>query len=81
MFIEYVQAALGKAEYKRLDDGSWFGEIPGFEGVWANSKTIEECRRELVEVLDEWLILKVRDRDVIPKIDNFEIRIKESAAV
>ena len=81
MFIEYVQAALERAEYKRLDDGTWFGEIPGFEGVWANNKTIEECRRELVEVLDEWLILKVRDRDIIPKIDNFEIRIKESAPV
>ncbi|MEK7822127.1 MAG: type II toxin-antitoxin system HicB family antitoxin, partial [Planctomycetota bacterium] len=58
MLVEYIQGALEKAEYKKLDDGSWFAEIPGFEGVWANGKTVEECRKELVEVLEEWLILK-----------------------
>jgi predicted RNase H-like HicB family nuclease len=41
-----------------LEDGTWFAEIPGFEGVWANSKTVENCRNELIEVLEEWLILK-----------------------
>jgi len=38
-------------------------EIPGFEGIWANGKTVEECRRELIEVLEEWLILKIKDKD------------------
>ncbi len=66
MLFEYTQKALGKAEYRKLDDETWFAEIPGFEGVWANAKSVEECRRELLEVLDEWLILKLRDRDPIP---------------
>ena len=43
--------------------------IPGFQGVWANMTTVEECRQELVEVLEEWLILKIRDRDSIPIIE------------
>ena len=80
MLFEYIQGSLGNAEYKKLDDGTWFAEIPGFEGVWANSKTVEECRKELMEVLEEWLILKLRDGDPIPKVKNMEITIKDVAA-
>jgi len=79
MLFEYIQGALEKAEYKKLDDGTWFAEIPGFEGVWSNSKTVEECRKELMEVLEEWLILKLRDGDPIPKIRGIEIGVKEVA--
>ncbi len=80
MLVEYVQGALEKAEYKKLEDETWFAEIPGFEGVWANGKTVEECRKELVEVLEEWLILKLRDGDPIPVVKGIEINIKEVAA-
>lgn len=80
MLFEYIQKALEKAQYKVLDDKSWFAEIPGFEGVWANAKTVEECRHELLEVLEEWLVLKIRDQDPIPKIEGVEIRIKEVVA-
>jgi predicted RNase H-like HicB family nuclease len=79
MLVEYVQGALEKAEYKKLEDGSWFAEIPDFEGVWANGKTVEECRKELVEVLEEWLILKLSDGDSIPVVKGIEINIKEVA--
>ena len=51
MLIRYVQAALKYAEYKKLDNGTWFAEIPGFDGVWANASTVEACRSELEEVL------------------------------
>ena len=80
MLFEYIQAALESADYKKLDNGTWFAEISGFEGVWANRNTVEECRRELMEVLEEWLILKVRDGDPIPKVKEIEIHIKEVAA-
>lgn len=80
MLTEYIQEALKKAQYKVLDDGTWFAEIPGFEGVWANAPTVEECRHELQEVLEEWLVLKIREHDSIPEIEGAEIRIKEVAA-
>lgn len=81
MLFEYIQNALMEAKYKILDDGTWFAEIPGFEGVWANGKTIEECRRELIEVLEEWLILKLRDRDPIPEVKGAKIKIEEVVTV
>jgi len=52
-----------------LEDGTWFVEIPGFEGVWANGNTVEDCRLELIEVLEEWLILKFKDDDPVPVVE------------
>jgi predicted RNase H-like HicB family nuclease len=80
MLTEYIQKALGKTRYKVLEDGTWFAEIPGFEGVWANAANVEDCRRELTEVLEEWLVLKIRDRDFIPNIEGVGIKIKEVVA-
>ena len=77
MLFKYIQVALEKAEYKRLDDGTWYAEILGFEGVWANSTSVEECRKELIEVLEEWLILKLKDGDTIPVVNDIDINIKE----
>ncbi len=66
MISEYIIKKLNNARYKILDDGSYFGKIPGLQGVWASEKTLEECRETLKEVLEEWLILKLQDGDKIP---------------
>ena len=79
MLFEYTQKALEKAVYKKLDDGTWFAEIPGFKGVWSNGNTVEECRTELLDVLEEWLILKLRDNDPIPEVEGVDLKIKEMA--
>jgi len=81
MLLEYIQAALEKAEYKQLDNNTWFAEVPDFEGVWANGKTVEECRKELVEVLEDWLLLKLRDVDPVPVVKGIDISIKEDSNV
>jgi len=81
MLVEYIQKAIENAEYKKLEDGSWFAEIPGFEGVWANGKSVEECRKELMEVLEEWLVFKIRDKDYIPVVNDIDLNIKEAAVV
>jgi len=80
MLLQYIQKALTKAQYKLLDDGTWFAEVPGFEGVWANAPTVEGCRQDLMEVMEEWLILKIRDRDPIPKIEGVNLEFKEERA-
>ena len=77
MLMEYIEKALKKAEYKKIEDGTWFGTIKNFEGVWANGKTIEETRKQLIEVLEEWLLLKIKDGDEIPEIDGEKIEIKK----
>jgi predicted RNase H-like HicB family nuclease len=81
MLAQYMEKVLERAEYKRLDDGTWFADIPGFNGVWANALTVEACRRELLEVLEEWLLLKLRDQDPIPAVEGIEIKIAEVTGV
>ena len=81
MLLSYIQKALEKAEYKKLDDGTWFAEVSGFQGVWANGNKVEECRRELQEVLEEWLVLKIKDNDPIPEIEGAEIKVKEALTI
>ena len=68
MFMEYIQTAMSQAKYKILDDKSYFGEIPGFRGVWANEKNLENCRSILQEVLEGWVLLKVRQGDKMPAV-------------
>ena len=60
MLLEYIQAAMKKARYEILpDDNTFYGEIPGFDGVYANADTLEGCREELEEVLEEWLLFRI----------------------
>ena len=79
MLTEYIAQKLAQAKYKILDDGNYFGEIPGLEGVWASEKTLENCRRALQEVLEEWLILKLREGDPIPDFPTIKVREKVRA--
>ena len=53
MIVEYINKKLKTAKYKFLDDKTYFGEIPGIKGIWANAKNLEDCRAELAEVLEE----------------------------
>ncbi len=58
MLNKYIQKALHKAKYEILsDDNTFYGEIPEFQGVYANAATLEDCRDELAEVLEEWIFI------------------------
>jgi len=72
MLSEFIGKKLQSARYKILKDGTYFGEIPGVKGVWANASNLEDCRAELREVLEEWVLLKVRSGDKIP---GFRLRV------
>ncbi len=59
MLTQYIAAAMRKAKYEILaEDGTYYGAIPGFEGVWANTPSLEACREELAEVLEEWVLFR-----------------------
>lgn len=47
MLTTYIQLALRQAHYEMLDKISFYGEIPGFQGVYATVNTLEECRDQL----------------------------------
>ena len=79
MLSKYIQAAMNKARYEILpDDGSFYGEIPGFGGVWANADTLEACRDELKEVLEGWILLRVSLHFPLPSVDGIGLAIGEA---
>lgn len=80
MLTNYLKAAMHKARYEILDgDSSFYGEIPGFNGVYANAGTLEECRDELEEVLEEWLFFRISKNLPIPFVEDIELKIREVA--
>ena len=80
MLMKYIQSALRLAKYEKLgDDGSFYGEIPACNGVFANATTLEECREQLEEVLEEWILFRVYKNLSLPIIDGIERKIKEIA--
>ncbi|HEX9868446.1 MAG TPA: type II toxin-antitoxin system HicB family antitoxin [Candidatus Tectomicrobia bacterium] len=80
MLTRYIRATMHRARYEILsDDGTFYGEIQGFDGVYANAKTLEACREELEEVLEEWILLRVSKHLPLPVVDGIELTIKEVA--
>ena len=79
MLTEYIKAALGKAHYEIMENGQFWGEIPELKGVWAEAKTLEQCRELLREVLEDWLIVGFREGHTIPVLDGIDLN-KQSEA-
>jgi predicted RNase H-like HicB family nuclease len=81
MLIRYIQIAMHQATYELLpDEGEFYGEIPGFQGVWATSPTLEACREELQDVLEGWIILGLRLKHPLPVLDNIDLNASHEVA-
>ena len=79
MLTKYIQAAMKHAQYEILEDKSYYGSIARFEGVWANEPTLEACREELQESLEDWILLGVSLNHELPVVDGIELKITEVA--
>ncbi len=74
MLAQYIDMALELARYEIIeDDNSYWGEIPGFQGVWAKHETLMGCQRELREALSDWLALRLRLDLEIPALGNLNL--------
>ena len=78
ILVKYMQAAMRRAKYELLaDDGSFYGEIPVCNGVYANAPTLEACREQLAEVLEEWIVLRVHKDRPVPVTEGIKLAIEE----
>ncbi|MBI5415613.1 MAG: type II toxin-antitoxin system HicB family antitoxin [Candidatus Omnitrophica bacterium] len=79
MLIEYVQAALRHARYEVLpDQKKYYGEIPQCKGVYASARNLEECRKQLAEILEEWVLLRIYRHLRLPVFNGVKLAVKES---
>ena len=74
MITEYIAAALSRAKYEIIEDEEpYYGEVQELEGVWATGKTLEECRQNLSDVIDGWLVVRLKKGLSIPPIGKHRV--------
>jgi len=73
MLMEYVERAMSKAMYEKLEDGTYCGKIPECQGTIAFGETLYQCQSELRSVLEGWLLVKIRHGDHLPVIDGLDL--------
>ena len=78
MIRQYVDAALRGARYEKLDDGTFYGEVPKLRGVLAVAN-LEACRNQIAEVVEEWVLVRVAKSLPIPPLGKIEVRVKKAS--
>jgi len=74
MLANYLDQAMELAKYEIIEeDGSYWGEITGLQGVWAHHESLEGCRCELREALSDWIALRLRLGLIIPVIAGIDL--------
>ena len=60
VLTDYVNEAMSKAAYDKLEDGSYSGRIPACVGVVAFGTTLKECETELRSTLEDWILVGIK---------------------
>jgi predicted RNase H-like HicB family nuclease len=79
MLTRFLEAAMELAEFEAMEDGTWFGRIPDFKGLWANAETQDACRVELRSALEDWILFSLRREQTIPVVNGIDLTITEVA--
>lgn len=78
MICEYIEAAMKRAKYEMIEDAEpFYGEVSELQGVWATGKTLEECRENLAEVVEEWVLIKLTRKMNIPPLGEVKIILSQ----
>lgn len=81
MLTRYIHEAMERAHYEIIKDAEpYYGEIPELPGVWASGVTLEQCRRNLTDALEDWLLFSVAKSLPIPPMGGVVIKPPEAIA-
>jgi predicted RNase H-like HicB family nuclease len=78
MIREYVDRALRAAHYDKLDDGTYCAEVAELKGVLAIGDTLEACRDQLGEVVEEWVLVRVARGLSVPPLGDVKVTVKKA---
>lgn len=77
----YIQRALDGAHYEIIkDEEPYYGAVPELAGVWATGSTLEACRRNLADAIEDWLLFSLAKGLSIPDLDDLSIQIPKELA-
>ena len=69
----YIEKALSRAEYDKLEDGTFFGRVPDCTGVIAFGQTLRICEGELRSTLEDWILVGLKLDHVLPVIEGYDL--------
>ena len=78
MIRRYLDAALERANYTELEDGTYAAEVRGLRGVIATGRTLEACRKSLQEVIEERVLVRVSKGLDVPTLGGAKVRIRKA---
>ena len=78
--MQYIQKLLHKAHYE-YDPSvkDWVGWIEGYPGVYAQGKMVEDVRAELASILEDFVVLNLREDKRIPGFPILSRGLKSAA--
>ena len=67
-YAPYITKVMSEAIYKKIDNNEYAGKIPSCWGVIAFAPTLEECKEELLSVLEDWILVGLRFGHQLPEL-------------
>ena len=79
MIVKYIDKALHRARYVQVDGGSFTGTVPTLRGVLATGATLEACRDQLAEVVEDWVLVRVARGLAVPSLGGARVGVKKAS--
>lgn len=70
---DYIRQAMAQAEYDKLEDDTFSGEIQSCMGVIAFGETLQECESELRSTLEDWIVVGLKLGRSLPVISEIDL--------
>ena len=77
----YIDEAIARAVYEKLEDDTYAGRITCCTGVIAFGNSLRECEIELRATLEDWILVGLKKGHELPVIGNIDLNkeiIRES---
>ncbi len=73
MITAYIRAAMELAEFEKMENGRYFATVPPCQGFWTEGATIEECKAEMQEIFESWLLVGLQHHHKLPVIAGIDL--------
>ncbi len=73
MLAEYIRIVLKYAVFEPIEDGELFCSVPQFRGAWAKASTHQECLVKLASVLEEFILMDLKDGLLLPEVEGINL--------
>lgn len=73
ILTDYIEQAMSLAVYDKLEDRTFAGKIPSFQGVIAFGSTLRECEDELRSTLEDWILVGLKLSHPLPVLEGIDL--------